>query len=190
MNFLHSKYYYIFEKISNFLLLNLLWLLLSMPVIILLPATAAMFGVIRSWIKNKETSVIRVFFELFKENFKHSLLFGIIWAIYAASAYINLVIAVGYWKVTLTLLLIALGIILTFMTVYIFPVMVHYQTRFIELMQKSLYFSVRFLPFTILCILLFIGTIAVMIHFPVSSLIVPSLAAYVISIICLKTFNL
>jgi hypothetical protein len=77
LRLIDGKFYTILLFISNFFLLNLLWLVMCLPIITIFPATAAMYGVVRQWIIHKDPSIFRPFFHYFKENFKQSILIEI-----------------------------------------------------------------------------------------------------------------
>jgi uncharacterized membrane protein YesL len=66
----------------NLLLLNLLWLLARLPVLTIYPATAAMFGVVRVWVRRGDPSIFRPFFSSFKRIFKQSFWVGVVWTPY------------------------------------------------------------------------------------------------------------
>lgn len=53
------------EVFINLLLLNLLWLLACLPVLTIYPATAAMFGVVRIWVRQGDQGIVRPFFSSF-----------------------------------------------------------------------------------------------------------------------------
>ena len=50
---LEGRFYRRLETVTNYFLLNVLWLLACLPIITLYPATAAMFAVIRGWIARR-----------------------------------------------------------------------------------------------------------------------------------------
>src|SRR4051794_2512203 len=66
MRFLDSRFYRVAESATNLLLLNLLWLVVSLPVVTLFPATTALFGVLRTWEEREGAGVIGPFFPAFR----------------------------------------------------------------------------------------------------------------------------
>jgi uncharacterized membrane protein YesL len=81
MNILESKVHRWLEVFANFLLLNLLWLLACIPVLTIYPATGAMFGVVRDWVRKSDVGVIQPFILRFRENLKQSFVIGIVWTV-------------------------------------------------------------------------------------------------------------
>jgi uncharacterized membrane protein YesL len=192
MKFLNSNFYHSLVKISNFLLLNVLWFLLALPLITLFPATVAMMAVVRDWRSKEESGVFKPFFHHFKDNFKQSFLYGILWAIILIILYINFILLgeMGSMANTIvTILLIILGVLVTFVSIYLFPVMVYFQFSFWENIKKSLLFSVIHFPTTLLCVLLLLLMITLLLYLPFTVVFVFSTTAYFIFQLCEKTFK-
>ena len=109
----------VFEWITKLAGTNLLWVLFNFPIaylvlslftvkemsqismliitiavlapFILFPATTAMFGIVRKWVMKEEVPIIRFFWKYYKENYKRSLVGGLIltvlWAIVGVDYY-------------------------------------------------------------------------------------------------------
>src|SRR5690625_1422791 len=92
MDILNSTFYRVLDRITNLFFLNVLWLLSSLPLITLFPATGAMFGVFRDWAEGKEEKLFKSYFRHFKDNFKHNFLYGILWSLIIAIFYLDLII--------------------------------------------------------------------------------------------------
>lgn len=66
------------EWVSNMAILNLTWLLFSLPIITIIPATDALFNVIHDWeAETPSEPIFHLFTQSFKKNFKHSYKFGL-----------------------------------------------------------------------------------------------------------------
>ncbi len=63
---------------ADLLILNLLWLLCSLPILTIGPATCALFSVTLKIAKDEPVQTVREFFTAFKSNFKQAFLLGII----------------------------------------------------------------------------------------------------------------
>ena len=68
-------------KISNLFLLNILWILFSLPIITAGAAAAALYTVTLKMCRNKESYICRSFVKAFLKNFRQGTL---IWLAYAA----------------------------------------------------------------------------------------------------------
>ncbi len=70
--------YRICTWIYHFAYLNILYIVSCLPIITVFPATAAMFGVVRKWIKGDEPPIFTTYRKLFAENFKQSMITGFV----------------------------------------------------------------------------------------------------------------
>lgn len=62
----------ILTRIFDLILLNILWLLTSIPVVTLGAATAALYSVLLSAAEKKEGYIVRDYWKAFRRNFKQS----------------------------------------------------------------------------------------------------------------------
>ena len=68
VNLIDTRIYRWLEVATDFFLLNLMWLVACVPVVTIFPSTAAMFGVVRDWSREKEGGLARTFATRFREN--------------------------------------------------------------------------------------------------------------------------
>ncbi|MCA9960348.1 MAG: YesL family protein, partial [Anaerolineales bacterium] len=129
MNLLDTRLYRWLDTVSDFFLLNLLWLLACVPIITIFPATAALFAVVRDWVKGKETGFFKSFFRYMRENFGQSLAVGLTWTVVGLVLLADFLFvrSITSWARTpLLVLVLSLGVIYLATAVYIFPVMAQY----------------------------------------------------------------
>jgi uncharacterized membrane protein YesL len=191
MKFLESRLYSVLVFISNIFLLNVLWLIFCIPVITIFPATAAMFGVVRQWMVNKEYRVFQPFFELFKANFKQSLIIGIVWVLLAGFLYLDYTISfkMGFMQNIILPVVYILGFITIFISVFLFPTLVHYQLTSRQIVKNSMLFSLSYIPITLLnCIVIALSAVLIYV-FPLSIVFIFSLSSYIIYCLCQFAFN-
>ena len=125
----------------NFFLLNVLWLATSFPIITFFPATAAMFGVVRKWVKQEEAPLLKTYFQLFKENFLQSTWIGLIWLGIAYFLLLDFQLLLppdGIFEIIILLLLVLISLLYVFSSLYIFPIMVHFRTSWIYVVRNAL----------------------------------------------------
>ncbi|MBM7551522.1 YesL family protein [Thalassobacillus pellis] len=78
MQQLTSTLSYIAQWITRIAILNVIWLLFSLPVITLLPSTYAMFQVVKVWnSEDVEVPIFRTFWDAFRTGFGRSYLIGL-----------------------------------------------------------------------------------------------------------------
>ncbi|WP_165763749.1 DUF624 domain-containing protein [Halalkalibacter urbisdiaboli] len=189
----NSRFHQILELITSFFILNILFVLTCLPIITIFPATAALFGVVREWRRNKDYSAIfNNYFRYFKENFKTSFIIGLIWSL------LVILLVLDFWLIQdinsffrfiLYPVFFFLGLLVVFTTPYLFPVMVHFNFNTINVIKKSMLFSLHYLPTTLLLILTVGLCIGLFVVFPISFLGVFSIGSYVIFTICYRSFT-
>ena len=192
MDILNSKLYRAIEILISFLLLNLLWILLSLPVVTAFPATAAMFGVVREWGKGTDSGAMEPFFRHLKANFAQSFWIGLIWIVLGAVLGIDFFLLgqAEQWVQVPLFLLLALGALCyTFTSVYLFPVMVNYVSDWKTVIKNAFLISLSQLWITLLCVLICVVVLFVMLYVPVVGLLAGSATAYAVYSLCKRAFS-
>lgn len=177
---------------TDFFLLNLVWLLACLPVVTALPATAALFGVVRDWARGKETGVFGTFVVRFRQNFWQSLVVGILWISFGGALFLDFLLAnqfSGAAQAVMRSVLVLVVFLYAAASVFLFPVMVHYDTRWTAVPKNALLLSVARLPTTLLCLLTVAATAAATFIVPALILITGSLTAWVVYRLCDREFR-
>ena len=191
MNVLDTRVYRWLEVATDFFLLNLMWLVACLPVVTIFPSTAAMFGVVRDWVRKKEGSLMRTFVARFRENFGQSLLIGLVWTVFGVALVLDFLVAnqLSYWPgVVMKSVLVLASSVFAFGSVFLFPVMVHYDTDWKTIIKNSLLLSVGRLPTTIVCLVFVVVTAGLTVVFPFLVIITGSITAYFVYRLCDREF--
>jgi uncharacterized membrane protein YesL len=192
MNILDTKAYQWLESATDFFLLNLLWLLACVPVVTAFPSTAAMFGVVRDWARGKEAGVFGAFVLRFRQNFRQSLAVGVLWTLFGGALLLDFFIANGLPsvpQVVMRFLLVLASILYALASVFLFPVMVHYDTRWTAVPKNALLLAVGRLPVTLLCLATVVAAAALTFFVPLLLVATPSVAAYAVYRLCDREFR-
>ncbi|MFK9093125.1 YesL family protein [Bacillus salipaludis] len=185
----YVKFFSITERVSNLFFLNLLWIVACLPIFTIFPSTAAMFGVFREWVTKKETSIFRIFFQKFKENFKQSMVLELAWLFYLGISFANLSILDnfnGIFRTVILSILISIGILLFLMSIYMVTLMVHYNLSIPILWKNSFLLSLTCLPSTFLVILIICVMAAITYFLPIVLIFVFSFTAYLLFLLCFR----
>ena len=192
MNILDTKTYQWLERATDFFLLNLLWLLACVPVVTIFPSTAAMFGVVRDWARGKEVGVFGPFVLRFRENFRQSLAVGVLWALFGGALFLDFLIANGLPagpQTVIRFLLVVASILYALASVFLFPVMVHYDTGWTAVPKNALLLAVGRLPITLLCLAVIFVASALTFFVPALLVVTPSVTAYAVYRLCDRQFR-
>lgn len=139
------------KKVLNNLMINILWVVFSIPVITLGGATSAAFYVNLKLSENSEESVFSLFIKSFKENFLQGFLASIFSVITLGG-----VSYFWYWlskdfsgHVALVVVNIVLTLLMLSMNIMIYSQIAHYNNKLSNIIKNSFAFSLTFMNFTI-----------------------------------------
>nr|WP_263326317.1 DUF624 domain-containing protein [Neobacillus sp. Marseille-Q6967] len=190
---IYNRLYSALNTIVDLFLLNLLWVITMLPLITFFPATAAVFGVVRRRVLQKETEgIFRSFFQLFKENFKQSFVISIIWSALALFLYFDYRIidpsnSVGQ---LILYIILVIGILLfSSISIYLFPIMVHFELSWKHVIRNAFLFSIMNPILTILLLIIVAAATALFYFYPATIFIIGSFAAYAVYYLCQLWFN-
>lgn len=191
MDILNSNLYRFLDRLTNLFFLNVLWLLISLPLVTLFPASAAMFAVFKEWTEGKEGNLFKSFFKHFQANFKHSFLYGLLFGFLLAIFYLDLSIIneIESYSFILTSLLFVLVILTAFNVVYFVPISIHFDLTLFGKIKHAFLFSIMFFPTTLLCIIICIATLLLTYLLPGFMFILFSTAGYGVFRLCYRTFR-
>jgi len=192
MSILDTRVYRWLEVATDFFLLNLMWLVACLPVVTIFPSTAAMFGVVRDWARGKEGSLTRTFIARFRENFGQSLLVGVIWTVFGVALFLDFLVASQLSfgaEVVLKFLLVLVSALYAFGSVFLFPVMVHYEADWKTVIRNSLLMSIGRLPTTVMCLVLLAVMVGLTVVVPFLVIITGSITAHFVYRLCDREFR-
>lgn len=195
-----GKAFRFFDKMSDLVILNFLWLICSLPVVTIGASTTALYSVVIKMVKDEDSYVARSFFSSFRKNFRQST---IIWGILIA------VVAVLYFDFYFSshtpmegaelffipFTMIAVLILLT--GLYVFPIQAFFQNSIKKTIKNSLYMALAHLPHSLLigvisagpCVVLFLLAGNASLAFLVDLVIGISFFAWVDAHIFVKIFE-
>lgn len=81
MSFFEGRIFNFLNKLANLIVLNILWVVCSLPIITIGPATTAGYYTALKLVEDEGDSVIKMYFRSFKRNFKQAFVLGIIFTI-------------------------------------------------------------------------------------------------------------
>jgi uncharacterized membrane protein YesL len=192
MNIIDSRFYAVVDRLSNLFILNTFWILSCLPIVTIVPATAAMFSVVRQWQLHQDTSVVRNYFRYLKENFNQSFIIGLIWTavsvlLYFNYFYLNQDQSGAKYIILIPLLMISL--LFTGTTAYLFPVMSHYEITWKHAIKSSFFMAIANFPITLSILGVFALLVVILMYLPAFTLILFSIGAYINFSLCNRVFQ-
>ncbi|MED1602752.1 YesL family protein [Alkalihalophilus marmarensis] len=136
--------YSIFEWITRFAYINLLWILFTLAggiILGLFPATVAMFSLVRQWLTgNSDQPVFSSFWQYYKNEFLKSNRLGIVVYLLSAVFLFNLFFLqanIGELFIWTSAPLLAGLLLFVIWLFYLFPTYVHYNLKVSQLFKNS-----------------------------------------------------
>jgi uncharacterized membrane protein YesL len=180
----NSPFVKILETIANMLIVSFFWIIFSLPIVTVVPSTAALYHTTNKVIfgPGRGNGVFKCFWDTFKENLKKGFFLSLI--IVVALAFIAEGLWTGYqlFKVNVFgMLYMILGILITIAIVpamtYASVMLSRFDAPVTTIIRLSLYFSLKKPLMNVLSIVL-IGFFALLLEiFPLSIMITPALYA-------------
>jgi len=192
MSILDTRVYRWLEVATDFFLLNLMWLAACLPIVTIFPSTAAMFGVVRDWVRKKEGGLARMFITRFRENFAQSLLVGTLWTVFGVALFLDFLVVNQFSfgvEIALRAALVLVSSLYVLGSVFLFPVMVHYDTDWKAVIKNALLLSIGRLPTTVVCLVFLVAIVALTVFAPLLVIITGSPTAYVVYRLCDREFR-
>lgn len=149
-------------RLADFIILNLLWVVCSIPIITIGASTTALYTVMLKLVKNEEGYIAKGFLKAFKENFKQSTIMWIIFLL------ISIVFVVDFASIKLMsdkiggilqILFLFMGALLTAWMVYAFALQARFVNTVKNTLKNAMILVFAKLPFTVLIVLLTVGPV-------------------------------
>ncbi|MFD1849740.1 YesL family protein [Oceanobacillus bengalensis] len=175
----------VLDIFAHFVLLNLLWVLFCIPIITFFPATAALVGVSKKWVtEGIEVGTVRIFLRSFKENFKKSLVIGIIWMLAGLILYLDFSILLHTefpMRTVVFSLLVFASLIYLFMSVYVLLILVENQLSILHTIRNTLFLSIGYVYYTITFLIIIAVSLLLTLKFPILFMVFGSTLAFIVS---------
>lgn len=174
-----GKFFRFGSKAADLIAVSLLWLLCCIPMVTVGPACTAMYGVVVKNIRGERGSVWRQFWQVFRRDFRQSLLFTMPASALAAALLVSILLlkrrgAGGFGIPLLEAVLLLLVLTLP----YAFALIARFENSFLQHVKLTLLLTFRHFPSSVLmAAMLALGAFLVYLH--------PPLAAFVPGLVCL-----
>lgn len=134
-------------RLGDLIILNVLWLVCSLPVVTLGASLTAMNVVAQELAADACTSVVSGFFKAFRRDWKQGTVLGLIFLVLFGISYLEIsVLLSGSFPVILTALCMIPPILILSAASYAFPLLAHYDNTIGNILKNSLLLSIGNLP--------------------------------------------
>lgn len=159
------------EWFAALAMINLLWILFSIPLVTILPATETLFFMVNRVYYKKEKVSVRLFISYFKSNFRNSykknwpillmsILFGLDYFV------INSQSGLPYWVNVISVAISILFFLMSIITLYYFPITFRTDESTKNQWLLSFYLTFKFSYYSLLTVVLIVGLLVVFLFFP------------------------
>lgn len=155
---LDNPFFQMLSRVADFILLNLLFILCSLPVITLGASLAGLHKVMQDYVFDTDGQVYRRFFSAFKENFKQATIVWLITLVIILGLGADLLLIQAYFTGTLATVMYVLLAILALLCIgilnFLFPLIVRYNNTLREHLFNAIILAICKLPRTLLMCLI------------------------------------
>ena len=146
-----SPFWRALTKFTDILILNLLFVICSLPVITIGASYTALYYVMRKLVKNEEGEIAKSFFRAFKSNFRQATCIWIIMLVFGGMLVLSLYLTARL-QMVLNYFLIAVSLLYIITLSYAFPILSQFNTGVMQCIRNALFMGIARLPFTILIV--------------------------------------
>ncbi len=160
------------STLTDLIILNLLWLVCSLPLVTVGASTTACYYVCLRMTRG-EYRVARDFFQAFRQNFKQSTVLWLIFALLAAFLIFDfkfLVVVSFTGQGVVKVVLLMLSALCIFAALYAFPLLAQFENTLKKTLQNALLLSIQHIWKTVIMVLIFVLLIDMFVFFPVFAL--------------------
>ena len=148
------------NRLADFVILNILWLVCSVPIITIGASTSALYAIMMKIVRNEEGYIVTAFIQAFKDNFRKSTVMWIVFLMFGAVIVLDFLAAKTFGNnvgIVLCGLFLIFGILLAGIAVYTFSLQALYENTIMNTLKNAFILTFVRLPYTILILLVTVG---------------------------------
>lgn len=151
---LESPLMQMLTRIGDMILLNVLFLICSLPVITLGASLAALHKMLQEIVYDVDSSTVKGFFRAFRANFKQATVVWLFMLLIFVSLFCDYLLIITYFSGTeavkwMLILLAVLAVLVICVISWLFPLLVRYDNKLRQLLNNAIILSIIKLPRTI-----------------------------------------
>lgn len=171
------------NKIVDYVILSIIWLLFSMPIITFGASTTALYYTVNKVIRHDRSHIWREFWRAFKSNFKQStiawlILFVLLYVLGVDCIFLYNMVRAGAVSGWILAPFIGLTIFVLMWAIYTFAYIARFRDGLKTIMKNSAFMALGHLPRSILLVLIFAGSVVIFIILPITIVILPTFSMF------------
>lgn len=169
MNFFNydGSFFNILNRLTDLVILNVLWLVCCIPIVTAGASTTAMLYVTMKMVNDEDAYITRNFFKSFKENFRQSttiwLIMLVLGCIIVGDYFIlpNMMISDTLYSIAFAIFCLV-SLLYGMILIYLFPLQAKLENKIKHTFKNALLLSIRHLPTSILLLVIMAVTVVAM----------------------------
>lgn len=152
-----NKFFTFMAKVADLMILNIYWLICSLPIVTLGASTSALYYSTLKIARKEDTYPTRMFFHSFKQNLKQGTGLTLIFLFFGAFLYFDIQIVrvmEGLMGKILSIVFLVLAVVLCMIASYAFPLLAQFDNTIKNTIRNSFLMCISHLPATIIVTLL------------------------------------
>ncbi|MBQ6551621.1 MAG: DUF624 domain-containing protein [Lachnospiraceae bacterium] len=182
---INNPFWTFMGKLVDVVVLHFVWLVCSIPIVTIGPATTALYYALLKDTRDEGAHYVRNFFKSFKENMRQGIILGLIMTVFGVLMGFSLYFYffamenVGILTTILKALSILVALIYLFILQYVFALLARFENTVKRTIQNAFLFSIRYIGWTILMIIILIVPVFIFFWFTFIPLLIPGYALVV-----------
>ena len=158
-----SKLYKFMSRLTDVFVLNIMWLLFSLPIVTSGASTIAAFTVTLHMAEDTEGQVAKEFFKAFKSNLKQGIPMSFITLICIWAVYLDFQLFKAAQENNVFFLIIGIltAYIFTFSLLYVYPLLARYENTILNSIKNSFRISMKYFLRSVLLVIILVFEICV-----------------------------
>ena len=172
------------NKLWDIIWTGLLWVLCSLPIVTMGASSCAAYQCIITVARGKNSGVTNLFFQIFKENIKTTIVLKIIGIFFIAWLGFDIIYLYGYgtdFSRTLSFILYTVLALYIMVVSYLYPLTSRFDESRFTLFKLSFYLTFRYIPMSILALIIFLVCVYAVYAMPWTIFLMPGFYWYLMS---------
>lgn len=147
-------------RLADIMILNLLFIITSIPIITIGASWTAMSYVLLKMVRNEESYIVKGYFKSFKQNFRQATIIWVFCLLAACLMFVDFRIINamdGSLKTFMQSALSAIGLLIGIIVMYVFPVLSKFENSILHTIKNSLIMAICNLPRTLAIVAISLG---------------------------------